>query len=229
MGTKIENAVNLLAGSSQKTSILDEWGAACKKAQPLHKDNNSQTITHFRNLQNSMDRIANELYTFESIRNALLEHDHLFKQQVKELHRLYGVQKMLMNELKFKENLTKQPRCFDLERHDNERAGETRRVGTKTSYNCEEEEEPEIELTLSIGNQKNSNKRMKTSQQPHCNMNLVYSNSISNHFQIKHLQNGDKERNPRREECSNNTAASDEERLKNRPHWLLQSLSSHKT
>ncbi|KAL9685606.1 hypothetical protein QQ045_023057 [Rhodiola kirilowii] len=164
-------------------------------------------------LQNSMDRIANELYTFESIRNALLEHDHLFKQQVKELHRLYGVQKMLMNELKFKENLTKQPRCFDLERRDN----------------CEEEEEPEIELTLSIGNQKNSNKRIKTSQQPHCNMNLVYSNSISNHFQIKHLQNGDKERNPRREECSNNTAASDEERLKNRPHWLLQSLSSHKT
>uniref|UniRef100_A0A7N0R929 Uncharacterized protein n=1 Tax=Kalanchoe fedtschenkoi TaxID=63787 RepID=A0A7N0R929_KALFE len=57
-----------------------------------------------------MERMIDDLRSLESIRKAMLEHDRIFRQQVEELHRVYGVQKMLMNEVKHKLRFSAQSR-----------------------------------------------------------------------------------------------------------------------
>uniref|UniRef100_A0A2N9I1M0 Uncharacterized protein n=1 Tax=Fagus sylvatica TaxID=28930 RepID=A0A2N9I1M0_FAGSY len=100
MGTKLEYAVNLLATSPNSNSFtvhcVDDW-------------------EHFQNrglkgnLEDSMDRNL-EKHNIESIKKTMQMHEDVFKNQVKELHRLYSVQKLLMNEVK-KE--VKQNRCWN--------------------------------------------------------------------------------------------------------------------
>lgn len=61
------------------------------------------TQTDFNYHQESMDRLQNNR---ESVRNIMLKHEEIFRQQVYDLHRLYRVQKMLMAEMRTKgENL----------------------------------------------------------------------------------------------------------------------------
>ncbi|KAJ4957800.1 hypothetical protein NE237_024911 [Protea cynaroides] len=52
--------------------------------------------------QDSMDRLFEQFNT-ESVRKTMLMHEEIFKEQVRELHRLYRVQKMLMDGLRNKE------------------------------------------------------------------------------------------------------------------------------
>ncbi|OAY64662.1 hypothetical protein ACMD2_20234 [Ananas comosus] len=53
-------------------------------------------FNHFR--KDSMDRFHQQ-YNRELVRNTILKHEEIFRQQVHELHRLYRVQKSLMAEL----------------------------------------------------------------------------------------------------------------------------------
>ncbi|KAE8665072.1 hypothetical protein F3Y22_tig00112688pilonHSYRG00029 [Hibiscus syriacus] len=103
----------------------------------------------------------------ESIRNTMLMHEDVFKHQVQELHRLYSVQKILMDELKkeIKKNrfwtttscdmnqITSgfglhvqgdpRPRGFD-------QAGPSSRTNQMMSIGGSDEDS-EVELTLGIG------------------------------------------------------------------------------
>ncbi|KAK1315848.1 hypothetical protein QJS10_CPA05g02373 [Acorus calamus] len=58
--------------------------------------------TGFNQLQESMDRLL-EQCNRETVRNTMLKHEEVFREQVHELHRLYRVQKSLMVELKNRE------------------------------------------------------------------------------------------------------------------------------
>uniref|UniRef100_A0A7N0ZU77 Uncharacterized protein n=1 Tax=Kalanchoe fedtschenkoi TaxID=63787 RepID=A0A7N0ZU77_KALFE len=257
MGTEYEYAVNLMfssaANSRKSSSIVD-------------KETELQTVADIQRLQSSMDRMIDELRSFETIKKAMLEHDRIFQHQVKELHRVYGVQRTLMSELKYKariragrraesanlatrhhpeaaiasgyslnapvlkpypsfnettgsasgDNLAK-PGCFDLEMP---ARGASTAEG-KNSPTAHSEEEADVELTLSIGNAKNGNKRMKK---------IHHHHHRQPHFEQE--RNGSAaaaaaEDPGRGEECSR-TATSDQDRK--RPHWLFQSLSSlHQT
>ncbi|XP_019239351.1 PREDICTED: uncharacterized protein LOC109219363 isoform X2 [Nicotiana attenuata] len=58
-----------------------------------------------------MERIA-ELKSIESIKRTMLMHENIFKQQVKELHRLYNLQRKLMLELKNEMSKIEDPRLL---------------------------------------------------------------------------------------------------------------------
>lgn len=92
MGTKVEHAISFLAPSRNSSSFslhyLDDQ--PCPQTRELN-----------RNLQisRSMDRMP-DIHSPDFIKKTMQMHEDVFKQQVRELHRLYSVQKMLMNELK---------------------------------------------------------------------------------------------------------------------------------
>ncbi|KAM4087805.1 hypothetical protein ACB094_07G023400 [Castanea mollissima] len=104
MGTKLEYAVNLLATSPNSNSFtvhcVDDW----EHFQNRGLKGNCY-ITVVDSFEDSMDRKL-EKHNIESIKKTMQMHEDVFKNQVKELHRLYSVQKKLMGELKkeFKQN-----------------------------------------------------------------------------------------------------------------------------
>ncbi|CAL5199308.1 unnamed protein product [Lathyrus oleraceus] len=128
-----------------------------------------------------MDKKQLDRNNIESIKKTMQMHEDIFKHQVRELHRIYDVQKMLMNELRNKirqqsfwspmNDIDKQiSRGFDLEKP----AAENTLIGSSfcinegevgtSSYtaafqNCNEE--MEVDLTLSIGGSKVKNSTMK--------------------------------------------------------------------
>ncbi|XP_062077525.1 uncharacterized protein LOC133782290 isoform X2 [Humulus lupulus] len=94
MGTKIEFAINLLGSSpnSKRFAVhgVDDWD---------YFQNSGAKVKYLKTgleekIQNSMDK--NKL---DSIKKTMQMHEDIFKHQVRELHRLYSVQKMLMDEL----------------------------------------------------------------------------------------------------------------------------------
>ncbi|GLU10448.1 hypothetical protein SLE2022_272490 [Rubroshorea leprosula] len=94
MGTKLEFAVNPLAKSSKSNSFtlhcVDDWSNFRTGGLILKES-----------CQNSMDRHKMlESHNRESIRRTMQMHEDVFKHQVRELHRLYSVQRMLMDEFK---------------------------------------------------------------------------------------------------------------------------------
>ncbi|KAL5065956.1 hypothetical protein RYX36_027693 [Vicia faba] len=112
----------------------------------------------------------------ESIKKTMKLHEDIFKHQVRELHRIYNVQKMLMNELKNKirqQNFwspMKDIRGIDLEKPavENPLIGSSfgideGEVGTSshTATFQNSNEEMEVDLTLSIGGSKVKNTNMK--------------------------------------------------------------------
>ncbi|KAG0466790.1 hypothetical protein HPP92_017747 [Vanilla planifolia] len=71
----------------------------------LLKSNNEKVAGNHTGLNyfyNSMGRCLDE-FNKEFIKNTMLKHEEVFKQQVHELHRLYQVQKLLMAELRTEE------------------------------------------------------------------------------------------------------------------------------
>ncbi|GLT97486.1 hypothetical protein SLE2022_150460 [Rubroshorea leprosula] len=94
MGTKLEFTINPLANSSKSNSFtlhcVDDWSNFSKTGLILKES-----------CQNSMDRNRMlERHNMEDIRRTIQEQEDVFKHQVRELHRLYSVQRMLMDELK---------------------------------------------------------------------------------------------------------------------------------
>ncbi|KAJ7979433.1 A-kinase anchor protein 9, putative isoform 1 [Quillaja saponaria] len=98
MGTKLEYAVNLLATSPDSNNInvsrVDVWEHFQNKG--LRKNCNKIGVDK---LQDPNDRMIDRNST-ESIKKTMQMHEDIFKHQVRELHRLYSVQNMLMAQLK---------------------------------------------------------------------------------------------------------------------------------
>ncbi|XP_057753664.1 uncharacterized protein LOC130973239 [Arachis stenosperma] len=103
MGTKIEYSINLLATSvDSKNFTNDAGGDVWEHFQNKSLTNNNNK--HFNKigdnkLQDSMDMIPDR-NNIESIKRTMQMHEDIFKNQVRELHRVYSVQKMMMDELK---------------------------------------------------------------------------------------------------------------------------------
>ncbi|KAF5749373.1 hypothetical protein HS088_TW04G01342 [Tripterygium wilfordii] len=98
MGTKLEYAINLLDTSTSSNSFTvhfvdDHLDYFSSKRL---KDNQRTSVVKF---SDSINRMA-ENHNLDTIRKTMQMHEDIFKQQVMELHRLYSVQKTLMNELK---------------------------------------------------------------------------------------------------------------------------------
>ncbi|KAL0903456.1 hypothetical protein M5K25_027839 [Dendrobium thyrsiflorum] len=77
------------------------------KSQDIQKGPHFRVLSRviysdFNKLQSSMEGFV-EKHRKESIKNTVMKHEEIFKQQVQELHRLYEVQKKLMNEVKSEE------------------------------------------------------------------------------------------------------------------------------
>ncbi|EXB55369.1 hypothetical protein L484_016736 [Morus notabilis] len=101
MGTKIEYAVNPLGTASQNSKRftvhgVDDWEYLQNSGV---KGKYSSTTGLENKIQKSMDRMIDK-YNVDSIKKTMQMHDDIFKHQVRELHRLYSVQKMLMDEVK---------------------------------------------------------------------------------------------------------------------------------
>ncbi|XP_073259810.1 uncharacterized protein [Populus alba] len=101
MGTKLEYAINVLATSQNSSSVSVRCVDDLEYLQTrgLSKDLQVSGIDKFCS---SMDRMP-EKHNIDFIKKTMQLHDDIFKQQwnlqVRELHRLYSVQKMLMDEL----------------------------------------------------------------------------------------------------------------------------------
>ncbi|KAK7290053.1 hypothetical protein RIF29_04186 [Crotalaria pallida] len=97
MGTKIEYSINPLAASIDRNNFasggVDVWE---------HYQNKGLTNNHCSigvdKLHDPMDRKVLEKNHIESIKKTMQMHEDIFKHQVRELHRIYSVQKMLMDE-----------------------------------------------------------------------------------------------------------------------------------
>ncbi|WCJ42229.1 hypothetical protein M5689_023050 [Euphorbia peplus] len=95
MGTKIEYAIDVLAPSSKSSCFsVDESDQYYSKSQGVN--NNSFKITGLDKYHNNMP----DKHNIDFIRKTMQIHEDIFKQQVRELHRVYSVQKMLMEEMK---------------------------------------------------------------------------------------------------------------------------------
>lgn len=99
MGTKLQYALNLLSTPSNNhdrsinIETTDAW--VCSRKSVL-KDS---VRIGFNQLQESMDRMLQQ-YNRESLKKTMLNQEEIFKEQVRELHRLYTVQKTLMSDLR---------------------------------------------------------------------------------------------------------------------------------
>ncbi|KAF8392875.1 hypothetical protein HHK36_021114 [Tetracentron sinense] len=101
MGTELQYAVHLLATLPKNNCDAINTSDAREFFKNRLLKENTQRIG-FDKLQDSMDRFLEE-YNRESLRKTMLTHEEIFKDQVRELHRLYKVQKMMMAELRNKE------------------------------------------------------------------------------------------------------------------------------
>ncbi|XP_017982466.1 PREDICTED: uncharacterized protein LOC18589323 isoform X4 [Theobroma cacao] len=104
MGTKLECAVNPLATSQNSNSCSFTVHFVDDYFRTRTLKENCQKIGLERS-GSCMDRML-ERHNMESIRKTMEMHEDTFKHQVRELHRLYSVQKMLMDE-----QLTAQTTC----------------------------------------------------------------------------------------------------------------------
>ncbi|XP_020227314.1 uncharacterized protein LOC109808651 isoform X1 [Cajanus cajan] len=93
MGTKIEYSINPLA------TLVDSNNLAVGGVDVWEHCQNKHQRTGINKLQGPMDRMLDR-NNIESIKNTMQMHEDIFKHQVRELHRIYSVQKRLMEELK---------------------------------------------------------------------------------------------------------------------------------
>ncbi|KAJ8767380.1 hypothetical protein K2173_017424 [Erythroxylum novogranatense] len=109
MGTKLEYAINLLTESPKASDFrvhsVDER-CYLQARSMLKKD--LQVSRSDKLISCSTNMIMPSSHSIDSIRETMQMHEDIFKYQVQELHRLYSVQRMLMEELKME--TTKQNR-----------------------------------------------------------------------------------------------------------------------
>ncbi|XP_027332794.1 uncharacterized protein LOC113847736 [Abrus precatorius] len=93
MGTKIEYSINLLA------TLVDSNNLSVGGVHVWEHYQSNHQRTGIYKLRDPMDRMLDR-NNKESIKKTMQKHEDIFKHQVRELHRVYSVQKMLMDELK---------------------------------------------------------------------------------------------------------------------------------
>ncbi|KAK4265500.1 hypothetical protein QN277_026548 [Acacia crassicarpa] len=115
MGTKVEYSINLLAAAATPVESnnltvkksVDVWENYQNNKELSNNKGDDQIGT--KNQQfSSMERMV-DTNNLEFIRKTMQMHEDIFKHQVEELHRVYRVQKLLMDELKKKEIKEKKP------------------------------------------------------------------------------------------------------------------------
>ncbi|KAJ6362534.1 hypothetical protein OIU78_002853 [Salix suchowensis] len=94
MGTKLEHAINLPATSQNSVSV----SARCVDDMEYLQTRGLSKASGIDRFCSSIDRMP-EKHNTDFIKKTMQLHDDIFKQQVRELHRLYSVQKMLMDEM----------------------------------------------------------------------------------------------------------------------------------
>lgn len=118
MGTELQYVLNLLSTLSTKHGDIvkirtAEFSPISRKG--LLKD---KFQTGFSQIQESMERML-EQHNRESMKKTMLKQEEIFKEQVRELHRLYRVQKELMaevrNELKLSSLANAVPRSREIQ------------------------------------------------------------------------------------------------------------------
>ncbi|KAJ0985091.1 hypothetical protein J5N97_003447 [Dioscorea zingiberensis] len=79
--------------------MVDGGWMKLRREEDLHEHHQQSSQVHVSQVFNLMDR-QSEQSCKSYVKNIVLKHEEIFKQQVIELHRLYRVQKTLMAELK---------------------------------------------------------------------------------------------------------------------------------
>ncbi|KAI3860222.1 hypothetical protein MKX03_022528 [Papaver bracteatum] len=154
-------------------------------------------------------------YDKECMKMAMLKHEETFKEQVYELHRLYRIQKMLMNNLKttqahgYNANYTcdheqqKPRRKLDLERPAEEYIMEEA-GGNNNNGMLETEDENDIELTLGLGptsfRQQQRKSKDDTSLNSETGPSFSSSSNESSYVQRRNTNNNTRKRGDNRDE-----------------------------
>ncbi|XP_073137906.1 uncharacterized protein [Henckelia pumila] len=181
----------------------------------------------------------------ESMKKTMLTHEQIFKQQVKELHRLYDLQKMLMHELRNEqswrrnESIISQSFTTLFKRDDpvtelggTSCSGESSRLmpirfdhqlhpdnEQNDVKKIEVEDDLEVELTLSIGHCTGGKKSTRHRQQ--CNpqfLDFDGSNPVEESGSLSRINTGE-------DEAYGEPSAASLNQENGQPHWLLQDLS----
>ncbi|CAH8382954.1 unnamed protein product [Eruca vesicaria subsp. sativa] len=176
----------------------------------------------------SMDRFL-EKQNAESIRRTMQAQEDLFKQQVRELHRVYNIQKMMMEQLKHRSQYgttNTQDQTGPRERSGSWSGIDIENVARATNTMTNHIEESELELTLSIGMSSSSmNKDMDYSSTTSFRSSSDNCNNQSNNN--NNNSNNQESSGPTTPMSSSSTTSLDRE--KKRPHWLFQGLSINRT
>ncbi|KAI3958963.1 hypothetical protein MKX01_023639 [Papaver californicum] len=196
-------------------------------------------------------------YDKECMKMAMLKHEETFKEQVYELHRLYRIQKMLMNNLKthqthgynnanyttYDEKQQKPRRKLNLERPAEECIMEE--GGNNNSGMLETEDENDIELTLGLGptslRQQRKKKDDNTSLNSDTGPSFSSSSNESSYVQRRNTNNNTRKRGDNRDEqhftagagnkwggLMNNCDVDEQLRQKQSP-WLFRVMSLNMT
>ncbi|KAF8042574.1 hypothetical protein BT93_A1034 [Corymbia citriodora subsp. variegata] len=100
MGTELQYAVNPLGAAASPSSHIFSFHCVNDRDYFQNRElGESIRDTGVNKFIDPMDQVAKK-HNVESIRKTIQMHEDIFKQQVRELHRLYSVQKMLMSEAK---------------------------------------------------------------------------------------------------------------------------------
>lgn len=151
--------------------------------------------------------------------------------QVRELHRVYNIQKMMMDQLKHRSqywtNNNNKDQTGSRERTRSCSSIDLERVVRDTKSTTDHIEESELELTLSIGMSSSStNKDMDLSS---TTTSFRSSSDNCNNQSNNNNNNSNNQENsgPNTPMSSSSTTSLDRE--KKRPHWLFQGLSINRT
>lgn len=95
-----------------------------------------------------MERLQ-EHYNKETMKMAMLKHEKIFKEQVYELHRLYRIQKLLMNDMERRKGLRRPPTSEQPHEHKYERWRSEHHTSLSLSnYNYKEKQGPQPVIDL---------------------------------------------------------------------------------
>ncbi|GAB4853556.1 hypothetical protein Ancab_017747 [Ancistrocladus abbreviatus] len=208
MGTELQYAIPidvLAAANFSLNYCVDD--CTCNLIIMKHKapeDSNSWRIQ----LRDLMDRVLDQ-HNQEIIKKTMQTHEEVFKQQVRELHRLYSIQRMLMEELK-KES-----------RHGRE---EDQAAGPSTRLDESDEDLCGVDLTLSIGIGGSSSTGTASKNK---SIGCWESSSSNNDNTKNRSRGGDGEDCNAMSRSSNSAATVDQQQqqIKRTPHWLSQGFS----
>ncbi|CAH1426725.1 unnamed protein product [Lactuca virosa] len=155
-----------------------------------------------------------ENHHLEFIKQTMLKHEDTFRHQVRELHRIYNVQKSLMGTLRndIRRNTDCQRATLDTNSHDkrvgfdlSRSAMEDTSCGDSSGIHDDKTGPNDVELTLSIG--PSASKRLSENR--------------------LHQTGGSDSKTKMKTNVLNSSTLYNED--KKRPHWLFQDLSLNRT